>query len=269
MTEHDALHNIRILVTRSTTQSGELSARIRQAGGIPFEFPVIALREPADPVVLNQLDQALHSLEQYDWVLFTSVNGVEFFFRRLRQLKIDIRTMHNARLAAVGPRTLAALEERSLYAEELPDEYVAESLLESIAPKLTPSQKVLLPRANIARKMLPLGLEELGMQVTDAVVYDNHLADEGAEEVIQLLRDKQIDVISFTSSSTVRNFMRIVARYSDEPAQLIGKHVLIACIGKLTAATAEEHGLQVHCLAKEATIPSMMEAIVDRVNLRS
>lgn len=263
MNKLSPLEGRRVLVTRSSKQSGELAKLIANAGGEAIEFPVIELREPEAASTLAELDAALAALEQYDWILFTSVNGVEFFFSRLQHLRIDVRSMHRARIAAVGPKTLAALEQRGLYGERLPDEYIAEGLLDSIRPKLKRGQKVLLPRANIARKMLPEALHDLGLEVDDVVVYENHLVDEGAEAVVELLRQRRIDMISFTSSSTVRNFMSILQGFSTDPLELIGKHVTIACIGRLTAETAEEYGLTVHCLAKEATIPALLAAMIE------
>jgi uroporphyrinogen III methyltransferase/synthase len=261
--EKKPLFGKKVLVTRSRSQASELADLIDEWGGEAVEFPVIEIQAPSNIQTLNTLDSALNNLSVYHWVLFTSVNGVEYFFRRLRHLNIDIRSMHQAVIAAVGPKTAQALEDRGLQVETLPSGYQAELLLESLLPRLTAGQKVLLPRADIARKYLPEALIELGLEVTEVDVYETVQTAEGAEEIIEQLQNKEINMITFTSSSTVQNLTAIIKQFHLDPAVLL-QNIDIASIGPITTQTAEDLGLQVTHRAKEATIESLVSAMINQ-----
>jgi uroporphyrinogen III methyltransferase/synthase len=210
------------------------------------------------PKESRPLDEALSNLGSYDWVMFTSVNGVSFFFQRMRELGIDIRTL-SGKLAAVGPKTAEALRERGLTVAVLPGDFTAEGLLESLQGELKPGEKVLLPRADIARETLPRELRKLGLEVTEADTYDTVIDAENAAETAQLLEEKAIQLITFTSSSTVKNFVQAMAGH-DLTRLLEG--VQIACIGPITAGTAKDLGLPVHVIAKEYTIQGLLDAVL-------
>lgn len=257
----------KVLVTRAREQAGELADRIEALGGETVVFPVIALREPSDPAKCAALDAALDRLDRFDWILFTSVNGVEFFFRRMRRRGIDIRSMHRAAIAAVGPATRDALMRYGLVVEALPQQFQAEGLLEAVKPKVRPGQSVLLPRADIARKVLPEELRRLGCTVTEVDVYENIPCEDGAEQIVELLREGAIDAVTFTSSSTARNFAEIVRRRTDRFAELI-EPVRIACIGPLTAKTAEACGMRVDIMPEQATIDALVQALAERLGPR-
>lgn len=260
--EHKPLFGKRILVTRSRTQASELADRIDELGGEAVEFPVVHMRQPLDDEKLQELDNALLQLDRYDWVMFTSVNGVEFFFQRLKELRIDVRQMHRARIAAVGPRTAEWLLDRGLVSESLPAKFQADSLFELLEPMLEAGQRVLLPRADIAAKWLPGKLREVGLDVTEADVYETVLPEEDeGEEIIDMLRNGQIHALTFTSSSTVTNLMAILKRRGIEhPADLLSG-ITAVCIGPITAETARQAGLQVEAVAEEATIESLVQAL--------
>ncbi|GAB2720530.1 uroporphyrinogen-III C-methyltransferase [Paenibacillus thermoaerophilus] len=258
--EKKPLFGRRILVTRARSQASELADLIDELGGEPIEFPVISLRTPEDPDKLAKLDEALSRLDAYNWVVFTSVNGVEFFFKRLRELRIDIRRLASARIAAVGPKTAEALAERGLIAELLPGKFQAEDLFEALKPLLAEGDSVLLPRSAIAREILPEALREIGVNVTVADVYENVVSDEGVEDIVKLLKDKAIHVVTFTSSSTVKNLLAALDKADEDPLALL-EGAEIACIGPVTAATAERAGLRVTYMAEEATVRSLVEAI--------
>lgn len=260
--EQKPLFGKRVLITRARSQSSELAERIDELGGEAVEFPVIGLQPPSDEETLKALDRALGSLAVYDWVLFTSVNGVDYFFRRLQEIGIDIRTMSRARIAAVGPKTADALKEKGLQIETLPSTYQAEGLLEAILPHLEKGQHALLPRGDLAREYLPGKLRELGLKVTEVDVYETALALENAQEIMELIKNKEIHMITFTSSSTVSNLLKILSDQGvDDPAGFL-KDIGTACIGPITAKTAEEFGLKVTHLAKEATIASLVDAMI-------
>ncbi|MEI7025224.1 uroporphyrinogen-III C-methyltransferase [Paenibacillus sp. y28] len=252
----------RVLVTRARSQASELVERIDDLGGESIEFPVIETRVPQDEAKLRSLDEALHSLSRFDWVMFTSVNGVDYFFRRLRELNVDIRTMHKAKVAAVGPKTAESLLDRGIVAEVLPAKFQAEDLLDAVKPQLQPGQQVLLPRADIARKMLPIELRELGLHVTEIDAYETVVVQDYAAEAVELLQSGQIDIVTFTSSSTVTNLLQVLeAAGVEAPVQLLAG-IRTVCIGPVTAQTARDAGLQVHQVAAEATIDSMIQALV-------
>ncbi|MCK9910726.1 uroporphyrinogen-III synthase, partial [Microbacteriaceae bacterium K1510] len=166
--EKKPLFGKRVLVTRARSQASELSEKIVELGGDAYEFPLVRMVPPREQ---EKLDEALHRLGSFDWVMFTSANGVAFFFKRLRELGLDIRSMR-AKVAAVGPKTAAALEEKGLVVNVLPGEFRAEGLLNSLQGELHAGEKVLLPRADIARETLPRELRERGLEVTEADTYD-------------------------------------------------------------------------------------------------
>jgi uroporphyrinogen III methyltransferase/synthase len=259
--ERKPLFGKRILVTRARSQASGLAERIDELGGEAVEFPVIDIRPPSDDRIVRELDAALARLAEFDWVIFTSVNGVEYFFGRLRQLRIDIRSLHRAKIVAVGPKTAEALGERGLIADTIAAEYRQEGIADALLPQLTPGQKALLPTSNIARDVLPDRLRERGIETTVVAVYENVPSAEYGEEVLELLRQRAIHIVTFTSSSTVKNFVQALRELGadDPPALLEG--VDIACIGPVTARTAEEAGLKVDYVAEEATIEALVRAM--------
>lgn len=259
--EKKPLFGRRVLVTRARAQASELVERIDELGGEAVEFPVIRMQEPQDAAVLASLDDALRQMDRYDWIVFTSVNGVEHFFQRLLTLRIDVRSMHRARIAAVGPKTMEALEQRGLIAEVLPEDYQAEGLLSVLEPMLRAGESVLLPRGDLSRSVLPETLRSWGVEVTEAVTYENVITDEGAEEVIQMLRKGEIHIVTFTSSSTVTNLVDLLQRHGGEDVLATLGQAKIACIGPVTADTARKHGLEVHYMAEASTLDGLIQAL--------
>ncbi|QKI81789.1 uroporphyrinogen-III synthase [Kroppenstedtia eburnea] len=256
--ERKPLFGRRILLTRAKGQNQSMAEKIRRLGGEAVEFPAIEFRPPRHQEVL---DQALRRLEAFDWVVFTSVNGVNFFFRHLNRLNIDIRQMHRARLAAVGPRTAQALEEKGLRVEILPEAYQAENLIEALKPHVSPGETVLLPRANIARKLLATELTACGCQVTDVDVYDTVPGVQGIGEVVGMLKRGELHFLTFTSSSTVRNFVKELRRVESGWKSLLDG-VRVVCIGPITAQTAEQYGVQVDAVAGIYTVDGLIEAMI-------
>ncbi|MFF2910877.1 uroporphyrinogen-III C-methyltransferase [Paenibacillus sp. NPDC057934] len=251
----------RILVTRSRSQASELVDRIEELGGEPYEFPVIETIMPEGEEKKAIIAEALGALAAYDWVFFTSVNGVEFFFRHLEELGADIRRLYRARIAAVGPATARALAQRGLVSEALPERFQAEGLVEKFGAELQPGQKVLLPRGDLARDWLPDKLKELGLQVTEADTYETVVTGEDDDELLKLLEEGRVHVVTFTSSSTVRNFLTILKRMGvQDPLPLLA-NVKVACIGPLTQKTAEEAGLTPGLLAEESTLEALVQEL--------
>ncbi|HEY0828955.1 MAG TPA: uroporphyrinogen-III C-methyltransferase [Bacilli bacterium] len=264
--EKKPLFGARILVPRARSQSGELADLIEELGGEAVEFPVIQIQPPTKQEALDKMDEVLRELSVYDWAIFTSVNGVDYFFRRLSEKGVDIRSLSKARIAAVGPKTAAKLLSHGLQVETLPDQFKAEGLLASLLPSLSQGQRVLLPRANIAHKDLPDKLKQLGLLVKEIDVYETVLSTENAGEVIEMLQQGEIHAVAFTSSSTVTNLIKIISQQGiGNPLELLGELDLV-CIGPVTAQTALEHGLTVKLTAEAASIASLVEALIQGRN---
>ncbi|AJY76049.1 uroporphyrinogen-III C-methyltransferase [Paenibacillus beijingensis] len=262
--ENKPLFGTRVLVTRARAQASELCDRIEALGGEPCEYPVIDVREPESPQAALAIREALADPQRYDWIMFTSVNGVEYFFRWLKRLGVDIRAFHRARIAAVGPKTAEALEARGLCVDSLPFKFQADGLLDSLADHIEPGQTALLPRGDLARETLPAALDQRGVKSVTVDVYETVLADAQDVFALEWLRNKEVHVVTFTSSSTVTNLMELLRRSGvDNPAELL-QGAEIACIGPVTARTAKEAGLTVTIEPQEATIDGLVAAIAAR-----
>jgi uroporphyrinogen-III synthase len=228
-----------------------LCAQLRVLGAEPIRFPVIAI---APPEIGGPLDQALTHLELYHWIIFTSVNGVQQFWNRLAVIgSAGPDAPFAGKVAAIGPVTAAALRQRGMTVDLMPDEYVAEAVLHEIDD--VAGMRILLPRADRARPALAKGLRALGAKVDEVVAYRTVLAkpDPAAYAALEV----GVDVVTFTSSSTVRNFLALTEGLEyGEP--------LITCIGPVTAATAGESGLRVDVVAAEYTIDGLLKALQRR-----
>lgn len=253
--EKKPLFGRRILVTRSREQASVLSEKINRLGGEALEFPTIAIRPPVD---FGPLDEAIAHIAAYNWIIFTSVNGVRHFFVRLRELERDVRELGPARLCAIGPRTRDALEERGLRVAYIPEEYRAERIADGMRGRLRPGERVLLPRADIAPPALAEALSRTGVAVTDVTAYRTVPVTGNAVLMRGLFSEKRIQAVTFTSSSTVSNFVNALGA-EDLPELLAG--VAVICIGPVTARTAEEMGLEVQASAREHTIEGLVATI--------
>jgi uroporphyrinogen III methyltransferase/synthase len=243
----------RVLVTRSRTQASALSRLLAERGADPVELPAIETRDVPDP---GDLDKAILSLSDYQWVLFTSANGVLAFWKRLRTLHLDARCFQNVRIAAIGPATAKALEARGLYPDLLPEEHSSEGLVAKLATMGIGGTRILLPRSDIAPHDLTDGLVELGAEPVEVSAYLTRPAAASAGPGKQMLLDGGIDVVAFTSASTVANLLTALG---NERCAL--DKVTIACIGPRTAEAAEKAGLRVDVIAPEHTIPGLVKAM--------
>ena len=248
----------RIVVTRARSQASTFSERLQALGAEAIEIPAIRIAPPADEYAA--LDAAITHLEKYEWILFTSVNGVHHFWQRLMKGNKDARALAHTRIAAIGSATAQALQTYSIIADLLPQLFVAESLLEALTAQNIRGKHVLLPRADIARKALPQGLLEAGALVTEVDAYRTVLGQPDAGALAALNENDGVDIITFTSSSTVRNF---VALLGAERVTQLSKRAAIAAIGPITAQTARELGLHVEIQAEKYTIAGLIEAIVN------
>ena len=242
----------RIVVTRAREQAGELAARLRELGAEAIEFPTIEFLPPADPA---PLDAAIARLASYDWIVFTSANGVHRFIERLDASAHDLRSL-GARIAAIGPATRAALERLHLKVDVTPPEYVAEGLLAALASEDLEGQRILLPRAAVARDTLPRELARRGARVDVVEAYRTAIPQGAAAQAREIFSGaRRPEWITFTSSSTVTNFLEAAGARALEG-------VRAASIGPVTSATARRHGIEVSVEAAEYTTEGLVSAIV-------
>lgn len=244
-----------ILVTRARKQASVLSQLLRQLGAEPMEVPAIEITIPEDN---PPLEKALNALERYHWIIFTSANGVEAFFHHLNKLGKDSRQLKGISICAIGPATEEALGKRGLRADLVPQDYTTEGILLSLMKESLSGKSFLLPRAEIANPELAQGLLRRGAKVEEIALYQTISPSQMLSQARQKLERGEIDIATFTSSSTVRNLVAMLSGKLD----LLNK-VEIACIGPVTAATAQELGLKVDIVAREHTIPGLVAAILE------
>jgi uroporphyrinogen III methyltransferase/synthase len=242
----------RILVTRPRAQAGAFIDQLTALGAIPVIFPTIILAPPEDHTTL---DRAIHNLSAYQWLIFTSANGVAAFFQRLEALGKSNAEFSRTKIAAIGPATARALQEFGLHADFVPDEHVAEAVAAGIGD--VSGQNILLPRADIARKALAEELSRRGAHPQDIAVYRTLPYHPGPDEILAL--EQGIDVATFTSSSTLQCFLDLLGKRGLE----ILTGAVLACIGPITAETARAHGLRVDVVAGEYTTGGLIRALVD------
>ncbi len=254
--EERPLFGRRVVVTRPREQAGDLARSLEDAGAEVVLFPTIALAPPPDPAAL---DRAVAAAGSYDWVVFTSTNGVRAFFARFAAQRRDVRELAPVRLAAIGPETAAELERRMLRPAIVPREFRAEGLLEALAGENLRGRRVLLPRAAGARGLLPETLTARGAVVDEVLAYRAiPPPDADVAGLRAALARGAIDALTFTSSSTVRHFVELVGR---DGVRALGPAV-VACIGPITAETAREHGLPVHVCPADYTAAALAAALV-------
>ncbi len=243
----------RILVTRARRQASALSQLLSERGAQSIELPAIDIRTVTDS---EELDQAISNLENYQWIIFTSVNGVEVFWQRLCNLRQDCRTLSGLRIGAIGPATAQALAAKGIIPDYVPEVYTSKGIITGLKGQNIVGQRFLLPRADIADKELVQGISQLGASVHEVTAYRTVPATEAITQAKQMIISGKIDVITFTSSSTVSN---LVAAFGEEPLTI--NSAKIACIGPKTAEAAIKVGLSVNIVAKEQTIADLVAAI--------
>ena len=245
----------RVLVTRAGSQAGGFERLLIERGAQPMRFSSIEIR----PVRGKQeLDRRISGLNKYEWVAFTSVNGVEAFFRRLYEMELDSRALAGLKIGAIGPMTARALLERGITADYIPEVHTGQGFISGLSKTATRGKRFLLPRADIADDEITSGLKKLGARVDEIAVYRTVRPRSNPARLKDLLLPGNLDVITFTSSSTVTNLLAGLGS-----AGIRHIRAKIACIGPKTAATAVKAGLKVDILAKEQTMAGLIEAMED------
>jgi len=244
----------RVLVTRSRDQASGLSELLREHGAEPIEFPLIRVSPPES---FDELDAALGRIDEWDWLLFTSANGVRAVMDRLRALGRDVRSLKGPKVGAIGPATAEEIERLGIRVDFVPSRFIAEAVVEEF-PQDPSGKRILLPRAAEAREVIPEKLAERGAVVDVVTAYrtesDGSDRSDRSDRIREMLNSGEIDIITFTSSSTVKNFVKLVGGSVPEG-------VKIACIGPITAETAESLGLKPDIVSDEHTVEGLVAAL--------
>ena len=249
------LSSRRIIVTRSSDQAGEFSAMLSSRGATVLECPTIQL---VDPTSWDGLDAAVAKLADFEWLVLTSVNAVRFFFQRLRFLGLDARALGQCKVCAVGPKTAEAITNHGIWPDLIPKDYKAEGVVSELSKREIKGTKILFPRADRAREIIPHDLERLGAHVTSPVIYRNILPERLCPETLLALEKRSVDCITFTSSSTVLNMAELLG--ADLLVDML-KGVAVASIGPVTSKTCRELGLKVDIEPEEYTLSALSNAI--------
>lgn len=255
--EGKPLFGKKIIVTRAREQASDFVELLNLYGAEPIEFPTIQVIPPAS---WEDLDRSIDGIREFDWIIFTSVNGVRFFFERLSK-KGDLRLLYGISVCAIGPQTAIELKRFGLNPDLIPNEYRAEAIIKEMGKEDITGKKILLPRAEKAREILPEELSRMGAKVKVVTTYKTIKPKNNLDMVKGLLKNREISVITFTSSSTVKNFFEMF-KGGEEIKELIDG-TAIACIGPITAKTAEDLGIRTDIMPLRYTIPDLTEAIVE------
>ena len=242
------------VITRPEEQSEAFMSGLLERGAEPFLFPVIETVPPED---WKSLDNAIQKLDSYDGLIFTSVNGVKFFIRRLKEKGKDARELKGLRLYAIGPKTEQAVKALNINVDVVPEDFVAESLIDSLGKENIKGKKFLLPRAAVAREILPDQLRAQGATIDVTPAYRTVRPQTDTQELVRRLKEGSIHAVTFTSSSTVTHFMEMIG--TELKPQLA--KIAVACIGPVTAKTAEKAGLKVNIMAEEYTVDGLIAAL--------
>jgi len=249
-----------IVVTRASGQSVSFMDKIRSLGGTPLSFPTIEIQKGTMP---EHIIKAFREGAVYDWIIFTSVNGVLLFFEELSSRGLDARTLHGSRLCAIGPATAEALTDNALIPDIMPSAYLAEGILDEIGDMIKQGHRVLLPRAQGARDLLQEKLRDLGAVVDECFLYRAALPRFVDQSVIERLKGSDVDVITFTSSSTVKNFVQLIG---PDTIPQVNERCTIASIGPITSQTAKACGFAVDIEARVHTTDGLLDVLLEKIS---
>ena len=250
MLKSSPLLDKKVLVPRGENQAKSFSQQVERYGGIPVEIPLIAFR----PIQNNQrLQDCLKAIDTYDWLIFTSNVTVETFFSFFNDM------VHLPKIAVIGKKTAEVLAVKGLQVDFVPSAYVAEVFVEEFYRLVDSGSKVLIPKGNLAREYIATSLSECGAIVEEVVIYETYMPDENRVKLANMLTNKQLDILLFTSPSTVDNFMDVVVEF--ELREHL-KKCIFGCIGPVTEQKLLEYGLSVHASPKEYTVKEMIKSTI-------
>ena len=246
----------RIVITRARAQASSLVSKLTRLGAQCIEIPTIKIAPPED---ISPLKKSIENIDNYDWLVLTSVNGVKFFFDTLFDMGKDVRSLGHLKLACIGPVTKERLQDYGIISDILPETYRAESVIKAFSNIELKNRKILLPRAKKARTILPEELTRMGARVDEVIAYETLLDIDKKEELINLLQDSKIDAVTFTSSSTVSNFISLL---DSKDSKKLLKNVVAASIGPITSKTARSLDIEPEIEAKEFTIQGLVDSLL-------
>ncbi len=259
----NSLSGRRILITRARGQSRDFAIQLGSVGAEVVEFPTI---EMVPPLHWGEVDRAMDQLNSYDWIIFTSANGVDFFWQRMMDRGRNPRFPSSLKVCAIGPATADRLRKKRASVHYIPKEFIAESILEGFEKMAVQGKRILLARAKKARDILPKGLKKIGAEVDVVAVYRTVRPKGGSKKLKRLLAEGKIDAVAFTSSSTVNHFAELLKK---EDLKELMRRIAVACIGPVTANTAKKWGMKVKIQPGQFTIPGLTRAIADYYQRRS
>ncbi|WP_108669417.1 uroporphyrinogen-III synthase [Peribacillus acanthi] len=253
MDEQGFLHQKYVLITRGSNQSYEMSSKIKQHGGIPIVIPLLSFQK--SETNREEISAVLNRLSNFDWLVLTSKNGVDYFFEWLQCLEIQTTL---PKIAVIGAKTLSYLQSKGFEADFIPTTYVAEVFVEEFLTILKQGEQVLIAKGNLARNIIAVAIRENGNLCEEIIMYDTVIPEGSDSALKDCLSEKNIDVITFTSSSAIDHFMKVVEHYQ---LQDYIRNSLIACIGPIAKATANKHGLNVEICPDVYTIDGMIDSM--------
>ncbi|MGG7619714.1 uroporphyrinogen-III synthase [Bacillus coreaensis] len=258
MSDDYSLNGMKVLVPRGKKHAKPFSDLVKKYGGIPVEIPLISFRPVASDNLAIFLRKKLH---KYDWIIFTSNVTVETFF----SFDINPTVLEHIQIAAIGEKTEEALVRKGVTVAFKPKEYVAEAFVEEFSPRINARTNVLIPKGNLARELISTTLEKKGAHVDELVIYETFFPDSSRDALVKALTEKKIDIISFTSPSTVDHFMAVVKEMNILSTI---DHCLFMCIGPITFQRANALGLRVDAMPDTYTIDHMLQSMMKIIRKR-
>lgn len=245
-----------IVITRAQEQAGGLNKKLKSLGAQVMELPTIRILPPRS---YQHLDRVIEKISSYDWIIFTSANGAEHFISRFKTKRKNLFALRKIKICSIGPATTQKLQSHGLKVNLKPREFTSEGLVEKFRKMDFAGLRVLLPRANLATDLLPKELEKIGANVERIVAYRTVREKSFPSRAGKMLKEGKVDIVTFTSSSTVKNFLSLVGLKNLHPK------INFASIGPVTTQTAKELGLKIRIEAKEHTVDGLVETILQNV----
>ncbi|WP_064092524.1 uroporphyrinogen-III synthase [Rossellomorea aquimaris] len=259
MMSEQPLENVKVLITRGSEGAREMSSLVESYGGVPVVVPLLRFQSYMD----SHESTILSSLHNFEWIIFTSKNGVKYFLEALERIQLDVDSF-TSKFAAVGSKTKQYCEQHRIPVSFVPDHFTANDFAAQFISKVKPSGEILIPKGNLARDIISAELSMSGVQCTEWIVYETVLPKDSMKELKRIVEENLVDVLTFTSSSTVHHFMEIIHHYS---LQEKIKDTPIGCIGPITKSTIEEYGLHVKICPNIYTVNEMVKDIITYMSL--
>lgn len=251
-----SLQNKTVMIPRGKAHAKSFSELVAKNGGIPVEIPLIAFQ----PVKASEkLLKTLTDLHTYDWIIFTSNVTVETFYSFFKKGEVLL-----PKIAVIGEKTKEVLVDMGERVDFVPEEYVAEGFIDEFLPHVNQGERILIPKGNLARDYISAALKEKGAIIDEIIIYETFMPDESRGKLVKMLSDESLDILTFTSPSTIDHFMKIV-----EENQLRDKleHCIVACIGPVSKRKAEQRGLKVHAMPEKYTVEEMLKSVAKFINI--